>query len=139
MMSRKAPRRAVIDTHVLIWWLSGRLSHFGRASRSFLEAVDEGRAIAVIPTIALVELVDAMQRGRVTLHEPLDALMQRLERTTSRYRVVPLDSDVVLRSREMFQIPERGDRLIAATALVHGLPLISRDRDMAAHGLEVIW
>jgi PIN domain nuclease of toxin-antitoxin system len=138
-MGRKTPRAAVIDAHVLIWWLGGRLSHFGRASRAFLEHVDNGRAIAVIPTIALAELLEAMHRGRVTLHEPLEALMQRLERTSSRYRVVPLDTDVVMQSRALFEIPERGDRLIAATALVHGLPLITRDPEIAAPGLDVVW
>jgi predicted nucleic acid-binding protein len=37
-------------------------------------------------------------------------------------------------------IPERGDRLIAATALELDYPLITRDPEIAAAaGLELIW
>lgn len=138
-MGKPVPRQAVIDSHTLVWWLLGRASRFGRPSRAFLQEVDQGRAVAAIPTIALVELTEALQRGRLRLDEPFDALLQRLERTPSRYRVLSLDTAVVQRARELFDIPERGDRLIAATALVHGLPLITRDREISAQGLEVIW
>ena len=58
----------------------------------------------------------------------------------SRYRVVPLDTAIVARSHELFAIPERGDRLIAATAQHLGLPLITRDLAIARviRG-DVIW
>ena len=88
----------------------------------------------------LVELSEAIRRGVFTLGEPFDVFVQRLEHTPSRYRVVPLDAAVVARSHELFAIPERGDRLIAATALHLGLPLVTRDPEIARvmRG-EVIW
>ncbi len=48
--------------------------------------------------------------------------------------------DVVLKAEELYAIQERGDRLIAATAAVLDLPLVTRDPRIAdAAGVEVVW
>lgn len=47
---------------------------------------------------------------------------------------------MALRARELFAIPERGDRLMAATALELNCPLITRDAAIASSGLvRTIW
>jgi len=139
-MSVNIPRHAVIDTHALLWWLAGRMRSLGRVSRGFVERVDAGDAVAHVPSIVLVELSEAIRRGVFSLGEPFDVFVQRLENTPSRYRVVPLDVAVVARSHALLTIPERGDRLIAATAQHLGIPLVTRDREIArAIGGDVIW
>jgi predicted nucleic acid-binding protein len=46
----------------------------------------------------------------------------------------------VLRAQALYSIPERGDRLIAATAAHMDLPLITRDPEIArAAGVELHW
>jgi predicted nucleic acid-binding protein len=46
----------------------------------------------------------------------------------------------VSRSHDLFAIPERGDRLIAATAMELGVPLVTRDPQIAkAADVDVIW
>ena len=51
-----------------------------------------------------------------------------------------LTAAIVLRSQELYAIPERGDRLVAATAAELDCPLITRDPEIAAAaGVEVIW
>jgi PIN domain nuclease of toxin-antitoxin system len=93
-----------------------------------------------VPSLVLVEVSEAVRRGVITLGESFDVFVQRLENTPSRYRVVPLDAAVVARSHELLSIPERGDRLIAATAQHLGLPLVTRDRELArAINKDVIW
>jgi len=37
------------------------------------------------------------------------------------------------------QVPDLPDRIIAATASLHGVPLISRDRAIRLSGLPTIW
>ncbi len=139
-MGRLSPRHAVVDTHALLWWLGGRLRSLGRSARGFVERVDAGDAVAHIPTFVLAEVSEAMRRGIFTLGEPFETFLLRLENTPSRYRVVPLDSAIVSRSHALFDIPERGDRLIAATALHLGLPLLTRDAAIAhALGNDVLW
>lgn len=139
-MSPSIPELAVLDTHALIWWLVGTTSRLGRRARAFLDRVDEGRAVACVPAISLVELGEAIRRGAVQLDEPFDAFVARLEGTPSRYHVVPLTGAVVARAHTLYAIPERGDRLIAATAGVLGYPLVTRDPAIvAAVGGEHVW
>lgn len=81
-----------------------------------------------------------MADGDVTLSEPFPTFVRRLTATPSRYAVIDLTPEIVLRAHELLQIPERGDRLIAATAAVLDYPLISRDREIpAGAGIDLIW
>ncbi len=139
-MGTVAPRHAVLDTHTLLWWLAGRMRSLGRSAARFVASVDGGDAVAHVPAVVLVELSEAIQRGVFSLGEPFDVFVQRLENTPSRYRVVPLDAAVVARAHTLFEIPERGDRLIAATARQLSLPLITRDAEIArVCGVSAIW
>lgn len=131
-MSQPLPEIAVVDTHALIWWIGGRTRQLGRRARTFLERVDEGAAVACVPAIVLVELGEAIQRGVFSLDEPFEAFVARLENTPSRYQVVPLTAAIVSRAHELYAIPERGDRLIAATARELGYALVTRDPAIAA-------
>jgi predicted nucleic acid-binding protein len=54
--------------------------------------------------------------------------------------VADLTADVVEAGHELYGISERSDRLIAATALVLGLPLITRDPEISAQSrIQTIW
>ncbi len=54
--------------------------------------------------------------------------------------VADLTAAVALRADTLYTIPERGDRLIAATAAHLGLPLVTRDPDIArAAGVALLW
>jgi PIN domain nuclease of toxin-antitoxin system len=134
------PEIAVSDTHALIWWATGRARRLGKRARAFFEHVDEGRAVVCVPTMALVELSEAVQGGSVQIGEPFGEFVTRLAHTPSRYQVVPLSPEIVTRSHDLYLIPERGDRLIAATAATLGYPLITRDPAIATAGnVDLLW
>ncbi len=139
-MNQPVPEIAVVDSHALIWWIDGRTRLLGRRARSFLDRVDNGAAVVCIPSVALVEMGEAIQRGVFTLDEPFDAFVMRLDGTPSRYQIVPLSTAIVTRAHELSAIPERGDRLLAATARELGYPLVTRDPEIAAAiGGEQLW
>jgi PIN domain nuclease of toxin-antitoxin system len=136
----KVPEIAVTDTHGLIWWITDQPRLLGRKAAAFFKRVDAGAAVVCIPSLVLVELDEAVVHGHVVLDEPFPDFVERLVLTPSRYLVVDLTPEVVVRAHELFTIPERGDRLIAATAAVLGYPLITRDPEIvAAIGGDHLW
>ena len=130
---------AVIDTHALIWGVTGQKRRLGRNAARFLERADAGKATVYVPTLSLVELGDAVHRGAITLDGGLDAWLTRLL-ASGRYVAADLTVEIVRRAESLRMIPERSDRLIAATALELDCPLITRDPKIAAaSGLDLIW
>ena len=131
---------ALLDTHALIWWNEGNAARLGREARRFVRAVDRGEAVACISTLSLVEMAEQAVRGRIRLSEPFAARVARFESTPGRYQVVPFTAAMAVRAYDLQQIPERGDRLIAATALELGYPLVTRDPEIiAVIGGEHLW
>jgi PIN domain nuclease of toxin-antitoxin system len=130
---------AVVDAHALIWAATGKPRLLGRAARKFFDAVEEGRAAAYVPTMALVEVGEAAARGSVAFVGGFDRWTRRLV-SSGKYHPVDLTVSIVLRAQSLFMIPERGDRLVAATALELDVPIVSKDPAIAAApGIQVVW
>ena len=132
--------RAVTDTHPLIWVVKGQLKRLGRDARRFFESVDSGESVLLIPTMVLVEIGEAAHRNKVNFAGQRFADWLVTIATIPNYQILPLTLDVVLIAESLHAIPERGDRLIAATAMVHGCPLITRDPEIArVADLPLLW
>ncbi len=59
---------------------------------------------------------------------------------SGKYHEAQLTAEIVSAAQRLYSIPERGDRLIAATAIVLDLPLITWDPEIQrAAGVECIW
>jgi PIN domain nuclease of toxin-antitoxin system len=130
---------AVTDTHALIWAVLGQHKRLGKRARRVFERADSGEAAIYIPTHVLVELGEACGRGIVTLQLPFEE-WARAAFASGQYHAADLTADIVFAAQRLHAIPERGDRLIAATAAVLDLPLITRDPQItAAAGVECIW
>jgi PIN domain nuclease of toxin-antitoxin system len=133
------PAFAVTDTHALIWYATGIHRKLGRAARRFFDRADTGRAAVYVPTIVLVEVAELAAAGRVTL----TVSFQEWERAlfaSGKYLPMNLTREVVRVAAELQTIPERGDRLIAATSIHLDCPLITRDPEIArAAGVRGIW
>jgi PIN domain nuclease of toxin-antitoxin system len=130
---------AVTDAHSLIWYGTERSRKLGRRARRLFSEADRGKAVVYVPTIALVEIAEAHQRGGIHLSDGFSVWCGRLFASGS-FFPVELSLDIVLGAEELYAIRERGDRLIAATALVHDLPLVTRDSQIGeAAGVDVLW
>ena len=102
-------------------------------------AVDHGRPL-FLSAISLVEAIYLLERGRL----PFEAL-RRLESAAkgagSGLLVHPLDEGVAEAVYRVPRaaVPDMPDRIIAATAIHLGLPLVTRDRRLRESGIKTIW
>jgi PIN domain nuclease of toxin-antitoxin system len=129
----------VADTHAAVWYLlsSPRLS--GGAASRMRSTIAEGASVYV-SAITLVELVYLVEKGRLS-SVALERLTGELSREDSGLAAAPLDLAVAnaLRRIPRNDVPDMPDRIIAATALSMGLPLITRDGKIRVSGVETVW
>ena len=104
-----------LDTHILLFALGGELQPW------------EHRLLAgnrwSVSSIVLWELAKLIQLGRVDLS--LDD--REVVRTISRLHVWPIDLAVARASTRLDFRGDPADELIAATSVVHEVPLLTRD------------
>jgi PIN domain nuclease of toxin-antitoxin system len=129
----------VTDTHGLIWYLEDSL-RLGPAARRAFDACDRGDIVIYVPTICLVEIVYLHEKGRISanLKAQLDA---ELQAGSSGLVLADLTVEVANAVARVprSEVPDMPDRIIAATALHLGLPLISRDGKIRLSDVNTIW
>jgi PIN domain nuclease of toxin-antitoxin system len=120
------------DTHALIWAAEDDPQLSRRAAEI---AAQPGNAIS---DISLWEVSCLVDRGRVTLRQPLEQWFEEIAR---RLVIVPIFPSVALKAYEFTDFHgDPADRLIAATAWVFDLPLITRDRKLnKVPSITTIW
>ena len=128
----------VLDTHAAVWYALGS----PRLSAPARQAIDEATRTGVIylPAISIVEIVELVEKGRLP-QEALDRLLRLLSAGASPVRIAPLDLYVAeaLPRVPRAAVPDMPDRIIAATALHLGLPLVTRDSKIQAAAISTIW
>ncbi|HEY6249387.1 MAG TPA: PIN domain-containing protein [Candidatus Angelobacter sp.] len=112
-----------LDTHILIHALQGNLK---KAENRLLS-----RHSWSISAIVLWELCKLAQRKRITL----DPNSPDFTRTLSRIHVWPLDLAVCRKTMELDFQSDPADKIIAATSIVHQVPLLTRDDRILASKL----
>jgi PIN domain nuclease of toxin-antitoxin system len=119
--------KILLDTHVLIWLAEG-LDELSASPRQQIEraALKDGVAVSAI---SFWETAMLARRGRIALSQPLSVWRQRLL-AHSGIIELPVDGEVAIESVELpgDLHPDPADRLLVATARVHGCKLATRDR-----------
>jgi PIN domain nuclease of toxin-antitoxin system len=130
---------AVTDSHALIWYALGPTRKLGRRARALFAAAEAGRATIYVPALVLVEIAEAVRRGAIRTESGFSRWAERL--LASRGFVgADLTPAVVVAAESLYAIPERGDRMIAATASHLDCPLLSNDPVMTrVPGLTTLW
>ena len=105
-----------LDTHVFLHAVGGRLT----AREARLLGSDRWSISAIV----LWEIAKLAQLGRIVL----DLEDAEVVRVLSAIHVWPLDAAVARASTRLDFRSDPADELIAATSVVHNVPLVTRDR-----------
>lgn len=127
----------VADSHILIWYLVGSPRLSANAHQFMSMAVQRGESIG-LSAITFVELVYLIEKGKIPV-ETLSRAARILETRT--FVEIPLTLAIsrTLAQIDVGKIPDMPDRIVAATALHWGVPIISRDGRIRLSGLQTIW
>jgi PIN domain nuclease of toxin-antitoxin system len=130
----------VIDTHTLLWWLSARQFLSERAAK-WLDELENGLRQALVCTVSLWELEDKRIRGRLELKSPVPEWLPELQ-ALPWLELVPTTASIWLRTASLdWAHRDPADRIIAATALEHNVPVLTKDRHFHAPDspVQAVW
>ncbi|MBD2547316.1 type II toxin-antitoxin system VapC family toxin [Planktothricoides raciborskii] len=131
--------RAIVDTHAVIWYIFAdpRLSVTAQAT---IEQIAADGDIVGFSSITLAEIIYLIEKSRIP-SSTLTRLLGEVDRQDPVLVEIPFDRKIAqtMLSVDRTQIPDFPDRIIAATALYFGVPLISRDRKIQLSTVNTIW
>ncbi len=130
----------VADTHTIIWYLRSPEKLSTNAVTSLDNALNNGESI-FISAISLVEMNYLVEKNRIPTSS-LEQLLQLIDDPLVNLFIIPLDTPVARAFTQIPReiVPEMGDRIIAATSLYLGLPLVTKDHKIRnLSNIQTIW
>ena len=127
--------RALLDTHVFLWWATNdpRLSH--RA----LEIIGDERNEILFSAVSGWEIAEKARRGRLTLPRNLETFISQ-QIFANGFEVLSLR---LAHALQVYSLPayhkDPFDRLLIAQAIVEGAVLLSADAVFAQYPVTVLW
>jgi len=125
----------VFDTHAWIWFASNpsKLSRKAKAACSSAEAL-------LVSAISTWEVAMLVAKGRLALDRDVEVWV-RQALSLPKVRLEPLTPSIAVRSTRLSELHgDPADRIIAATSLEHGAPLVTCDEKLRASSrLRTVW
>jgi PIN domain nuclease of toxin-antitoxin system len=128
----------LVDTHVVIW-LALETANISKEARAAIEETRQSGQGLAISDITLVEIAQIENKHRIKLNASLETFLSEVE---ARFVVLPMTGRVCVRAMGLpaGYPKDPADRIIGATALVEGIPLITADDDIRrSKALRTIW
>jgi PIN domain nuclease of toxin-antitoxin system len=128
----------LVDTHVVVW-LALEPARISKKARVVIEGTRHSGQGLAISAITLLEIAVIESKGRIKLNASLETFLSELE---ARFIVLPITGRVCVRALGLPATypKDPADRVIGATALVEGIPLVTADQDIRrSKALRTIW
>jgi PIN domain nuclease of toxin-antitoxin system len=130
----------VIDTHALVWYLNDDQSLSETAADAVAQAERDGEAI--VSAASIIDLWYVSQTTGAVSGSEVDQVVQLVRRRRSGFKAAGITAAIAVESNRIGKLvlPDPWDRLIVATARIHGIGLVTKDRRITKSGLvSTIW
>lgn len=129
----------VLDTHALVWWVSGDATLSRKARKTIEKEMEEGEIL--ISAISAWEIAMLVEREKLVLSMEVERWMNTVSEIDA-VRIVPMDVEILVKSvnlpGEFHKDP--ADRMIVATARKFSVPLVTKDDKIRAYPhVKTIW
>ena len=130
----------VLDTHVLVWWVTGQTAELSRRARTAIDKEASGGEI-LVSSISAWEIAMLVERGRLQLTIDVEQWLDIVTEIEA-VRFVPVNNRIAVKSvalpGEFHKDP--ADRLIVATARDAGTSLVTADEKIRHYAhVATIW
>ena len=128
----------VTDTHPLVWYATGTHRQLSQKVRRAFHAAEHAAVLIYIPIFVLWEIAMLLKVRRIALREPYGEWAEHLLAQPG-FALAAVDVRM-LTEAYAYPFPDPFDSVIAATARVLDIPLMTRDEEITASRLaEVYW
>lgn len=129
----------VIDTHTLLWWVSGDKELSKAATKAIKQALAKSEVI--ISSITIWEISMLIEKNRISLSMDIESWAEEVAEIKG-VRFIPVDNEIGIKST---QLPgefhkDPADRIIVATARKLAVPLVTIDEKIRQYPhVQTIW
>lgn len=126
----------LLDTHVVHWW-SAEPKRVSQTAQQTLEAAEE----LLVAAVTWHELAWLARHERIVLNIPIRSWLEGLGANLRTVGITPAIADTAVSLPSSFP-RDPMDRLIYATAIEHGVKLVTKDRAITEHDKPrtlVVW
>ena len=130
----------VIDTHILVWWVSG-VETLSTAANKAIKNTLRNSGEVLVSSISAWEIAMLVEKGRLVLSMDVESWLDEVSQIDG-VRFLPVDNEIGVKSTalpgEFHKDP--ADRMIVATARKLAVPLVTADEKILQYEhVKTIW
>ena len=128
----------VTDTHPLVWYATNKQAKLSKKALSAFNAASRQEALIYVPSFVFWEIAMLLKVGRISLQEDYGDWAEHLVAQPG-FDLAPFSVQVTTEAY-IYPFSDPFDGVIAATAKVMDLALITKDRDISDSRLvDIHW